>query len=220
MTRRLGEPADHGFALVEALASLVVTAMIALMLLAGAATGHRVWQGIDTREATGEELESAQAMLRDRLEQAYSVIVYQASPPIIDFTGGGETVSFLASPPDVGRPAPLRRYTLTLDNAGRLLLASVSDAAQHEAPADQTQVLLRGVRGLDIAYYGTPAREAQPHWGRVWRDQPALPQLIRVRLDFQPGDTRQWPDLIIRPRMTVDAGCQIDLATRRCRGRE
>jgi general secretion pathway protein J len=193
--------------------------MIGLMILAGASTGHRVWEGIDTREAASEELESAQATVRDRLEQTYSVIAYEANPPLLDFSGAGETISFLASPPDVGRPAPLRRYRLALDNAGDLFLASVSDAAEHEAPADQTQVLLRGVRGLDIAYFGALNGESQPHWGRMWRDQPVLPQLVRVRLAFQPGDKRQWPDLIVRPRMTVDAGCQIDLATRRCKGR-
>jgi general secretion pathway protein J len=219
MTRRRGDMADRGFALVEALAALAVTAMIALMLLAGLATGRRVWEGVDAREASGEQLESAQGMLRDRLEQAYSVILYQANPPIIDFRGAGETVNFLASPPYDSRPATIQRYNLSLDAAGELLLTSVTDAAPNEAPADRVQVLLRGVRGIDIAYFGARNGDVRPSWGPIWRDQPALPDLVRVRLAFPPGDTRQWPDLIVRPRMTIDADCRIDLGSHRCRGR-
>jgi general secretion pathway protein J len=219
MTRAGGDPYDRGFALVEALAALAVTAMIALMLLTGLATGRRVWEGVDTREASGEELESAQSMLRDRLEQAYSAVQYEANPPIVDFRGSGETVSFLANPPDDGRPAPIRRYSLSLDGAGELLLASVTDAAPNAAPADRVQVLLRGVRAIDIAYFGARNGDAKPSWGPLWRDQPALPDLVRVRLAFRPGDVRSWPELIVRPRMTIDANCQIDLGSHHCKGR-
>jgi general secretion pathway protein J len=220
MMRGQGDLGDQGFALVEALAALAVTAMIALMLLAGLATGRRVWEGVDTREVSGEQLESAQSMLRDRLEQAYSVILYFASPPTVDFRGSGETVSFLASPPYVSRPAAIRRYSLSLDAAGELLLASVTDAAPNEAPADRVQVLLRGVRAIDLAYFGVRTGETKPSWGPIWRDQPALPELVRVRLAFRPGDPRQWPDLIVRPRMTIDANCRIDLGSHHCRGRD
>jgi len=42
--RRFHASSDSGIALVEALASLVIVGMIALMLAAGASTGRRVWE--------------------------------------------------------------------------------------------------------------------------------------------------------------------------------
>ena len=43
-----------GFALVEALASLVIVGMIGLLLVAGATTGRRTWERIDSRQARGD----------------------------------------------------------------------------------------------------------------------------------------------------------------------
>ena len=213
---------DHqspGFALVEALASLVVVGMIGLMLMAGVTTGRRVWERIDTREAVGEGLDAAQTTLRDRLEQAFPQTLYDQNPPYVDFQGRSEGVVFLANPPDSGRPAPLRRYTLSLDTAGELVLSSISDAAAPSRAVVSRDVLLRGVRQLDLAYFGAFQTDITRRWRPVWPSNPSLPELIRIRLTFEPGDPRQWPDLIIRPRTTIDSACLLNSIIHRCKGR-
>ncbi len=208
---------EGGFALVEALASLVVVSMIGLMLMAGVTTGRRVWEHMDSREAVGETLDAAQTTLRDRLEQTFPQTLYDENPPYIDFRGTDQGVVFLADPPASRRPAPLRRYTLGLDTAGELVLTSTSDAEPADRAVGDRQVLLSGVRGLDVGYFGSGV--AGRRWQSVWRDRTSLPEAIRVRLTFEPGDARQWPDLIVRPAATIDSACLLNTISHRCKGR-
>lgn len=211
-------PAD-GFALIETLASLVIVSMIAMMLLAGVHTGRRVWERIDTREASGETVDAAQDLLRDRLEKIFPQTLYDQNPPYIDFRGEADKATFLANPPDAGRPAPIRRYTLWLDTAGELVLDSVNDAEDIHLAKPIREVLLTGVRQLDLAYFGAAQPDYSRHWRPAWRGSPTLPDVVRVRLAFEPADARQWPDLMIHPRPTIDSACLLNPVTNHCKGR-
>jgi general secretion pathway protein J len=210
---------DAGFSLVEALASLVVVAMITLMLVEGVTTGRRVWDRMDTREAHGEFLDAAQTILRDRVEQIYPATLYDKAPPYIDFRGTAEQIVFLANPPVSERPAAIRRYTLALDTATNLVLSSISDIPPpNQAPVTR-QILLSGVRQMDVAYFGAAQPDFVRRWRPTWFDETALPEVVRVRLTFEPGDERRWPDLLIRPRVTIDTACMLNPITHRCKGR-
>jgi general secretion pathway protein J len=219
MRRAAKREPSQGFALVEALASLVVVGMIGLMLVAGMTTGHRVWDRIDTREAAGETIESAQTILRDRIEQAFPQTLYDENPPYVDLRGTAQDLIFLANSPESQRPAPLRRYTLSLDTAGNLLLSSISDAAPAESAVVRREILLRGVRQIDLAYFGPLPLDPQRHWRGTWRDQATLPEMVRLRVAFEPNDPRIWPDLVVRPRATIDSACLLNTVTHHCKGR-
>jgi general secretion pathway protein J len=210
---------DAGFSLVEALASLVVVGMIGLMLVEGVTTGRRVWERIDTREARGEVLDAAQTSLRDRIEQIYPATLYNKAPPYIDFRGTAEQMTFLANPPVSERPAAIRRYTLALDTATNLVLSSISDIPPPAQAPVTRQVLLSGVRQLDVAYFGAIQPDFIRRWRPVWTDESTVPEVVRVRLTFEPGDQRQWPDLIVRPQTTIDASCMFNPLTHHCKGR-
>lgn len=219
MTRPRTLDRDAGFSLIEALASLIVVAMIGLLLVEGVSTGKRVWERIDTRQAHGEALESAQTTLRDRIEEIYPATLFDKSPPYIDFAGTAEQIVFLANPPMSDRPSALRRYTLALDTATNLVLSSISDAGRPELAPVTRQVLLRGVRQLDVAYFGASQPDFTRRWRSFWDSEAALPEAVRVRLIFEPGDARQWPDLIIHPRASIDAACSLNPITHHCKGR-
>jgi general secretion pathway protein J len=210
---------DDGFALVESLASLVVVGMISLLIIDGLGAGRRAWERVDAREATIEVIEGAQQTLRDRLEQTFPTTLYDTNPPSIDFLGGRDTLTFIANPPESARPSALRRYSLGLDTAGELVLASVSDVDPMVTSLARRQVLIRGVRALDIAYFGPAPPDNAPAWREAWTGQPLPPQLIRIRLVFEPGDPRPWPDLMIRPRITIDNACLLNITNHKCRGR-
>ena len=211
--------ASQGFALVEALASLVIVAMMGLLLVAGLTTGRRVWDRLDTREAAGETLDAAQSLVRDRLEQAYPQTLYDENPPYVDFQGRAQSVVFLANPPAAQRPAPLRRYTLDVDTGGRLVLSSVSDVGPVERQPVKRETLLSGVRQIDLAYFGPAQPDFQHRWRPIWRDNTLLPELVRLRLTFEPNDPRHWADLIVRPRTTIDSACLLNTISHRCKGR-
>ncbi len=219
MTHESALDRDAGFSLIEALASLVVVGMIGLMLVEGVSTGKRVWERIDTRQARAEALESAQNTLRDRIEEIYPATLFNKSPPYIDFTGAAEQVIFLANPPMSDRPAAVRRYTLALDTATNLVLSSISDVGRPELAPVTRQILLRGVRQLDIAYFGAAQPDFTRRWRSFWDSEAALPEAVRVRLTLEPGDERQWPDLIIHPRPSIDASCSLNPITHHCKGR-
>jgi general secretion pathway protein J len=219
LTGRTIHSPDAGFSLVEALASLVVVGMIGLMLVEGVTTGRRVWDHIDWRESHGEALEAAQTILRDRIEQIYPATLYDKAPPYIDFEGKAEQTTFLANPPLSERPAAIRRYTLALDTATNLVLSSISDVPPPEQAPVTRQILLSGVRQLDVAYFGATQPDFVRRWRTLWTDESALPEVVRVRLTFEPGDERQWPDLMIHPRATVDAACKLNPITHHCKGR-
>jgi general secretion pathway protein J len=63
-------------------------------------------------------------------------------------------------------------------------------------PAPQASELLRGVEGLDIAYWsGAPGGG----WVSSWAGTD-LPALLRIRLRFGREDGRRWPDIIVAPK--------------------
>jgi general secretion pathway protein J len=209
-----------GFALVEALASLVIVAMLGLMLVQGVTTGRRVWERLDTRAAALEAVDGAQTVLRGRMEQLYPAALYGGAEVLIDMEGGPESVAFLAPAAQALRPAPLRRFRLDLTPGQDLVLSSTADVATIGQPGVNRQVLLTGVRQLDIAYFGSAAPDLSRRWRPTWTGQILPPELIRVRIDFEPGDPRIWPDLLVRPRATIDAACILSASTSHCRGRQ
>jgi general secretion pathway protein J len=125
---------------------------------------------------------------------------------------------FLAPPPPTQAPGPLRRYQLSLDTRGDLVLDSVSDVALVRRQWTDRQVLMRGVQALDLAYFGLQAPNKTPAWTDTWYEESVLPSLVRIRLAFPAGDRRRWPDLIVHPQADVDADCQL-VAGAGCKGR-
>jgi general secretion pathway protein J len=209
-----------GFALVEALASLVILAMISALVLAGVSTGRRVWETMDSTAAAAESVEAAQGIVRARVERMFPATRYDASAPYVQMEGRSDALTFLA-PIDVPRaPDVLQRYSLALTPAGELTLSSFNDlAAEPDRPAIDTRVLLRGVRTMEVAYFGVAAPDGTPRWRPAWSQQSAPPQLVRIRLTFGDQDRREWPDLIVRPAATVDSLCLLYVARGQCRGR-
>ncbi len=211
---------DAGFTLIELMASLAILAMISVLISSGLVTGHRVWSRLDRATAAGEAVGSAQSVMRGLIERAYPITRFDASAPYVDFEGSGGTVTFFGQPSEAGRPGALRRYQLGLDAGGEVVLSSATSLTRdRNAPYTDRQVLVRGARSLDLAYFGAGPPDNTLRWRDLWRDRPAPPQLVRVRVQFPPGDARRWPDLIVRPLADVDTQCILDTASGRCRGR-
>ena len=63
--------------------------------------------------------------------------------------------------------------------------------------------LLNGVARLELAYFG-PAGNLPPAWRSSWA-APSLPELVRLRIVFAPGDPRRWADIVEASRQSSPA---------------
>ncbi len=213
---------DSGYTIVEMLATLLIMGMIATMMLSGVAAGRRVWEQTNAGSEAAEQVAGAQLLMRQRIERLNPVTLYDTLPPTSDFDGESSTMTFVAPPRVAQSPSALRRYKLWLSPQGELVLSSLSTVAANPNVADENLVLLSGVQALDFAYYGTIATDNSggiPGWKLQWAKQQQVPMLIRVHVAFTPGDRRVWPDLLVKPRVTIDSQCVFNPATGYCRGR-
>jgi general secretion pathway protein J len=208
-----------GYTIVEVLASLVIVGMISVMMISGVTTGARVWERMDANDAAGESIAGAQLMLRERIERLFPATLNDVMPPYADFDGTSDQISFLSEPKDSERPSALDRYRLSLSTDGDLVLTAVNDTSDNQKIPDETYVLLHGVQEFDVAYFG-PGPNGQIDWQPEWRRQQSPPDLVRIRVQFEQGDKRVWPDLLINPMVSIDSLCILNAATGHCRGRQ
>lgn len=225
---------ESGFTIVEMLASLVIMAMIAEMMISGISAGRRVWERTDAATEAAEVIGGAQMLLRQRLQHIYPVTRFNTMPPNVDFDGETTSIFFLAQPRLAQSPSALRRYKLWLSPRGELVLSSASDVALDPTKPDENLVLLTDVQALDIAYYGPvpspprasnfesfgkPKTATPSEWQLQWVKRIEAPSLVRVHVAFAPGDNRVWPDLLVKPVVNIDSQCVFNPASGYCRGR-
>jgi len=210
---------DDGFTLIEALVSLTVLALLSLTLVAGLAAPRAVWSRQDAGLDRAEAVETAQGVLRERLQRAVPITMYDRRPPGPDFEGLASQAVFIAPPSQAQAGDSLRRYRLSLDAQSRLVLESRNRMALDQTAWPDRQVLLAGVQAIDLAYFGSVQPDMTPRWRARWSQQGSSPQLVRIRVFFPPGDRRVWPELLVQPRADIDTECELDRASKRCKGR-
>jgi general secretion pathway protein J len=207
-----------GYALIEMLATLVIIGMMSAMMISGLGASQQVWQRVDSANNMGDTIAGAQILLRERLERVFPATRYDKIPSYADLDGVADKFMFLSFPRDVQAPSALRRYQLGVAPNGDLLLSSVSDVAAPNA-SPENLVLLHNVQGLDISYFGVAPPDNKPAWRFAWEGRPSPPQLIRIRVQFPPQDSRVWPELLVKPFAMVDSMCVLIVTTGKCRGR-
>lgn len=214
---------EQGFTLIEMLISLALLALTATMLLAALTTARGIERRAEAAASAAESVAAAQNVLRDRMEAMLPESFLSGITPITDVRGDDRIFSFTATPAESLRPASPRRYRLALTRAGELSLFDVDVLTDRPNPMAPQVVgwnrapLLGNVTALRISYFGVAPPDNQRRWRDYWQSNPRLPELVRVRVGFAPGDRRVWPDLLVRPAAMVTAFCLIDTVTGRCR---
>ncbi len=215
---------ESGFTLIELLVSLFILGLTAAMLMAGVAAARQIATRAATQSATGESIVTAQTILRERIENMVASTRFDTRAPVVDLRGGSNIVSFFAPAPPAERPSTIARYRLLRSAPGDIILYAVSDLsdsvdAYRPGEAGWTPtILLTGVDALEMGYFGAAPPDNQLRWRTSWVERQQPPQLIRVRVRFKVGDTRHWPELIVRPAATVNSACRIDSFSGRCAG--
>jgi general secretion pathway protein J len=214
---------EAGFTLLELIVALTLLGMISLALFGSFGFGATVWRRGRTSESNIEATALAEGTVRQALAGIYPMRSSDdpANPRLL-FDGAADRLSFLAASPQALGSGGLARFTLAVEagaKGARLTIAAAPELARDEEAGVPPSLLADGLAHADFAYWGVTGTDAAPDWHSSWIAARALPDLIRIRASFPPGDPRHWPDLVVAPRITVDEACLFDPRTLHCQGR-
>ncbi|HZK89085.1 MAG TPA: prepilin-type N-terminal cleavage/methylation domain-containing protein [Stellaceae bacterium] len=210
--------AEHGFTLLEMLVALVVLGLLVAGLAQGVRTAFSMWS-VQTRHIDqAAELDGAGRVMRALLSgmQPISPTGFAsgaAEAPVI--AGDASRLYFVGDLPMGSGTSRRADITIELQRGRVVLLWLPRDSGTPTGPptAPGSTELVRGVESLEFAYWLPAPAEHGGGWLVRWRE-PALPKLVRVRLQFPIGDGRHWPDLVAAPLLwTPPAGSRSPPAT-------
>ena len=211
-----------GFTLIELLVGLAIMGLIAAMLVAGLGTTGLMAARSRATSAALEPVTAAQLVLRGRLERLRAVPKLTGATGTVDIAGDPRAFDFTGAPPDRDMPDALFRYRLAMASGGDVMLystpviATALDDSGASTGSWNAIRLARGASAMEISYFGVDPIGGGQRWQRTWQSRPQPPDLIRVRVAFPAGDPRRWPDLVARPRATVNNACRLDAVSGRC----
>jgi general secretion pathway protein J len=214
---------DAGFSLLELLIALTLLVALCSVLYSGLRFGTRAWERSETIASATEELVVAQSFLQHALAGSYPLLtVSNVAQPKVDFEGTSDGMRFLAPAPAALSAGGMSRFGLIAtrhDNQNLLVMTSRFELTWEEASSSATDVtLLRGFERVQFGYFGSERSMDPPTWRDSWTEHARLPELVSIQVQFPAGDRREWPELVVAPRLTVDANCLYDPVIRRCRG--
>lgn len=218
--------ASRGFTLVELVVAVALLGLIAALLFDGLRFGLRAWRSTTQVAANVADIAAAQQFMRSRLEVLYP---FEATPSAhrraYPVDGDSARLAFSAPLPIAASAPGLHRFTLAQRKSDEskfdLVVSWRRDWNGAADPLDvrpaAEEVLLERIRALDIDYLERHA-SGERRWVDRWQDRATVPELIRIRVAFPDDDRREWPELLVAPRLTADANCAFDVVSQRCRG--
>jgi general secretion pathway protein J len=203
-----------GFTLVELLVAMTLLAFLSITLFGGLRFGTRSWEAVVDSSAERDRIASTQTFLRDRLGQltlpgpasAQRLAAAASDDDDANLERGPERLEFTAPWLSALSLGGLYRFTLWHEDTGngRLMLSWQPAEADPEALDELgdlagERILLDGVTGFALSYYGAADEDAEPEWLDRWENPGAPPRLVRVDLAFT--DARLvWPVFIVAPK--------------------
>jgi general secretion pathway protein J len=217
------ERSDAGFTLVEVLAALALLSLLSLTLIGALRFGLAAWERAETHAERVDNVVLAQNFLRRLIEDAYPF--FSAADPTrgeIDFEGTAVGLRLLAPTPQALGGSGRSRVSLSIERREERLdlVVAVRPELAGDTGTATRRVLVGDVQSVELSYFGKGRSERAPGWRNQWTKEQALPQLVRIEVQFPAGDKRTWPELVAGPRISVDVGCVYDPLNKQCRGRQ
>jgi general secretion pathway protein J len=208
----------------ELLVAITLLSLLSLVLTGSLRFGLTAWaRGTDHTERVDQSL-LVQHFLRRAIGEAYPYFLstdLTRGDGHVDFVGTAQSLRFLATGPMALGGRGRVRFEVSLDRSGgrsNLVAASAPELAG-TTPALQRKILMPDVEAVEFSYFGKRRSDRAAGWNDTWAAEPALPQLVRLRVRLSSGDTPLWRDFVIATRISADVGCVHDALTKRCRGR-
>ena len=197
-----------GFTLLEMLVAITVLALLTIGLTQGVRTGFAFWASQARRSAEVTELDSTARVLRNLMTDIpIRPAIPGAGQVAILFEGHSALLSFVGDLPTGFGDSRRAKIDIALRGDDLVLdwTPHRHEVSSSPPPRPAEVRLLRGVKTLDLAYWGDPGGSGRAAgWLPEWVS-PALPELVRIRLSFGKGDDRHWPDLVAAPQLRAPA---------------
>ena len=200
-----GAGAQAGFTLLELLVAISIFALLSVMMYGGLNFGVRAWERVGEADTRQSDVQLVQNLLRRAFAEVQPVEIGGPRRRLrLAFEGGRDGVVFVGPMPAYLGPGGHYLIGLEVEGAGAEKALTLRwEVFREERPdleftdAAEREVLLLGVRGLRLRYFGAEDAALSPQWRPEWRNVETLPRLIRAEVEFDPGDRRLWPELIV-----------------------
>lgn len=195
---RAAREREAGFTLLEILVGLVVLGFLMLALTQGVRFGVQAWTSQARVVALGDDLDAADRTVRSLIERMNPGGVVGNAAKI---EGDAHRFAFASVLPAAaaGLPTPEADVQLTTDAGHHLLLLWKPHYRNVIVDRGYTKTeLLDRVERLDLSYWTTEEDGSRGRWEKTWSNA-EVPALVRVRIVFQKGDRRVWPDVVAAP---------------------
>jgi general secretion pathway protein J len=216
------ESAEAGFTLVELLAAIGLLSLLSVILVGSLHFGLKAWERGKMHADRVDHVALVQNFLRGAIEDAYPFFtVGVSSQGHVEFEGTVDSLRVLSSTSRALATGGRSRLSLIVarDRQRSDLIVVTTPEQTNGTIGTAKKVLLANVQSVELSYFGKVRSEREAAWREQWMQETHLPQLVRVRVSFLPGDSRVWPALVIAPRIGADVGCVYDPLTKQCRGR-
>ena len=230
MTAALNAPvrrAARGFTMIELMIALVLLSLMSAVLFGSLNLAGRSSEAGTAKAESTSGMRLAGEYLRTQLAAQHPQRMHKIQEFPLLFGGDADQVRYAAPMPGRVGLGGVWYYRLKLATVeGRqkpslILERTIPDVNALDMPefldADRS-VLADDIKELKIAYYGVDTGasvDEAPTWRDKWDDRQMLPQLIRV--DVTPEKGNSWPTLVIAPREAPEAGCRgWDATRKRC----
>jgi general secretion pathway protein J len=213
-----------GFTLVEFLIALLLFSLLSVALFGSVRAGTVAWSRATFHADDSDHGLHAQDMLRHLIENAYPLYLSDnAKSGHVDFAGSDSSLRFLSVAPMTLGNGGRSRINLAVERHDDRVDLSLESRPELAIVNDEMEKarkpLLTGASTVTFSYFGKTPADRLAVWHNEWASWTELPRLIRIEVHFQGNEGRDWPDLIIAPRIVADVRCVLDQITTRCQGR-
>lgn len=200
---------SQGFTLLELLIGMTLVGFILSLLFAGLNLGTRSWEAGEQRMVTSSQQAVVVDFIRRAIEQTYPLRWRVEEEELLAFAGEAESLRFVGTVAmhDGASGNHLIALDLADGETGRDLvmrwqLPDPGAPGFESIEQAESKVLIKAVKGMALAYFGAQSETEDPAWHDQWLDQKTPPELIRLQLTMENGET--WPDIVAAPRARME----------------